>query len=137
MLVNQWNQNHLQCQLQSFMPRRANRLGSFSAPKPICPAPYGRAMQGERNAVQVPVLGFHIARRFVWLAVGIVLFGVFWTHGWHLIAGRIETHLPDILAAIGRGRRTGRVCQCRGQGLPVPLRTVSATVWDYRNGGPD
>jgi hypothetical protein len=49
------------------------------------------------------------ARRFVWLAMGIVLFGVFWTMGWHLIAGRIEAHLPTALQQLA-GRQAQAEC---------------------------
>jgi hypothetical protein len=46
------------------------------------------------------------SRRFIWLAVTIVAVGVFWTLGWHLIAGRIETRLPESLRQIaGDGAR--------------------------------
>lgn len=34
------------------------------------------------------------ARRFVWLAVAIMVFGLAWTAGWHFVADRIEARLP-------------------------------------------
>lgn len=49
------------------------------------------------------------ARRFIWLAVGIVLFGLFWTIGWNLIASRIESHLPTALQQIA-GRQAQAEC---------------------------
>lgn len=58
------------------------------------------------------------ARRFVWLAAGIVLFGVFWTTGWHLIAGRIEAQLPASLQQMAGQQARAECSNAEVRGYP-------------------
>lgn len=72
------------------------------------------------------------ARRFVWLAVGIVLFGVFWTIGWHLIAGRIETHLPTTLQQMAGQQAQAKCSNAKVRGYPFRFGLFCDSL-GYRN----
>jgi hypothetical protein len=72
------------------------------------------------------------ARRFVWLAVGIVLFGVFWTIGWHLIANRIESHLPASLQQLAGQQAQAKCSNAQVRGYPFRFGLFCDSV-GYRN----
>lgn len=72
------------------------------------------------------------AGRFVWLAAGIVLFGVFWTIGWHLIAGRIEAHLPAQLQQMAGQQAQAECSNTEVKGYPFRFGLFCDGI-GYRN----
>lgn len=58
------------------------------------------------------------ARRFVWLAVGIAVFGLAWTAGWHFVADRIETRLPLTLQQLAGQQAQAECANAEVRGYP-------------------
>lgn len=57
-------------------------------------------------------------KRFVWLAVGIAVFGLAWTAGWHFIADRIETRLPLTLQQLAGPQAQADCANAEVRGYP-------------------
>ncbi|MEQ8481220.1 MAG: DUF2125 domain-containing protein [Hoeflea sp.] len=58
------------------------------------------------------------ARRFVWLAAGIAVFGLAWTAGWHFVADRIEARLPLTLQQLAGQQARAECLNAEIRGYP-------------------
>jgi hypothetical protein len=79
--------------------------------------PYDRAIRENAMPQDTKPAGSR-ARRFVWLAAGIVVFGLAWTAGWHFVADRIETRLPLTLQQLAGQQAQAECVNAEVRGYP-------------------